>query len=208
VVKTDSSGNLQWQKTYGGAGYDEGRRILKRDNRYLVMGSTDSGIAGEFNYYLIWTDENGDTVQTKTYGDAGEDRCYDVINVGYKYFLVAGSDFNNATLGDAALLLIESGNSPSDVTPEPVISGYSLSDAYPNPFNPTTTIKYEIGEFGFVSLKVYDILGSEVAALVNDVQTAGIYEVNFDASGLPSGTYFYKIKTVNFVETKKIILMK
>ena len=208
VVKTDSTGNLQWQKTYGGAGYDEGRRILKRDNGYLVMGGTDSGIAGEFNYYLIWTDQNGDTVQTKTYGDAGEDRCYDVINVTYQYFLVAGSDFNNATLGDAGLLLIESGNSPSDVTPDPVVSGYSLSDAYPNPFNPTITIRYEIGEFGFVSLKVYDILGSEVAILVNDIQPAGSYDVNFDASGLPSGTYFYTLTTDNFSSTKKMILLK
>ena len=208
VVKTDSLGNFQWQKTYGGSGYDEGRRILKRDNGYLVMGSTDSGIFGEFNYFLIWTDENGDTVLTKTYGDAGEDRCYDVINVGYKYFLVAGSDFNTATLGDAGLLLIESGNSPSDVTPDPVVSGYSLSDAYPNPFNPITTILYEIGNFGFVSLKVYDLLGSEVAILVNEVKQAGIYEIKFDAAGLPSGTYFYTLTTDNFTSTKKMILMK
>jgi hypothetical protein len=172
------------------------------------MGGTDSGIAGEFNYYLIWTDENGDTVQTKTYGDAGEDRCYDVINVGYKYFLVAGSDFNNATLGDAGLLLIESGNSPSDVTPDPVIAGYSLSDAYPNPFNPTTTIQYEIGEFGFVSLKVYDLLGSEVATLVNDVQHVGVYEINFNATGLPSGTYFYTLTADGFTEIKKLVLLK
>ncbi len=189
-MKTDSLGNFEWQKTYGGTGYDEGRRILKRDNGYLVMGSTDSGIAGEFNYFLIWTDENGDTVQTKTYGDAGEDRCFDVINVGYKYFLVAGSDFNNATLGDAALLLIESGNNPSDVTPDPVISGYSLSDAYPNPFNPSTSIQYEIGNSGFVSLKVYNILGSEVATLVNEFKQAGSYKVKFDATSLPSGIYF------------------
>jgi hypothetical protein len=172
------------------------------------MGSTDSGVAGEFNYFLIWTDQNGDTVQTKIYGDAGEDRCYDVINVGYKYFLVAGSDFNNATLGDAGLLLIESGNSPSDVTPDPVVSGYSLSDAYPNPFNPTTTIKYEIGSFSFVSLKVYDILGSEVAFLVNDIKPAGSYEVNFDASGLTSGPYFYTLTTDNYTHTKKMILLK
>jgi hypothetical protein len=92
--------------------------------------------------------------------------------------------------------------------PDPVISGYYLSDAYPNPFNPTTTIRYEIGNFGFVSLKVYDILGSEAATLVNDIQAAGSYEVNFDASGLPSGTYFYTLTSDNFSSTKKIILLK
>jgi len=218
VVKTDSAGNLQWQKTYGGPGYDEGRKILKRDNGYLVMGNTDSGITGELNYYIIWTNENGDTVQTKTYGDAGDDRCFDVIDVGYQYFLIAGSDFNNATLGDAGLLLIESGNNPSGVTHDPVITGYSLSDAYPNPFNPTTTIQFEIGESGFVSLKVFDISGSEVATLVNDIKPAGSYKVNFSAKSgsasggnaynLPSGTYFYTLTTDNFTQTKKMILLK
>ncbi|MBP1683654.1 MAG: Subtilisin-like serine protease, partial [Ignavibacteriaceae bacterium] len=115
---------------------------------------------------------------------------------------------NNSTLGDAGLLLIESGNSPSDVTPDHVALGYSLSDAFPNPFNPITTIQYEIGELSFVSLKIYDLLGSEVAALVNEVKPAGIYEVFFDASGLPSGTYFYTLVTDNYTLTKKMILMK
>lgn len=208
VIKTDSVGNLLWQKTYGGSGYDEGRKILKRDNGYLVMGSTDSGTFGEFNYYIIWTNENGDTVQTRTYGDMGEDRCFDMIYAGNEHLVIAGSDFNNATLGDAGLLLIESGNSPSNVTSDPVLLGYNLSEAYPNPFNPATTIQYEIGEFGFVSLKVYDLLGSEVATLVNDVKPAGNYEVSFDANDLPSGTYFYTLVTDNYTLTKKMILLK
>ncbi|GMU99110.1 MAG: hypothetical protein AMXMBFR51_18460 [Ignavibacteriota bacterium] len=214
VIKTDSAGNLQWQKTYGGSGYDEGRSILKRDNGYLVLGNTDSGTAGEFDYFLIWTDQNGDTVQTKTYGDAGQDRCFDVINVGYKYFLIAGTDFNIVTLGDAGLLLIESGNSPSDVKPDLMISGFSLSDAYPNPFNPTTTIRYEIGEYGYVSLKVYNILGIEVATLVNEEKQAGNYEVEFNSVetshdlSLPSGIYLYQLKVGSYSETKKMVLLK
>jgi hypothetical protein len=208
VVKTDSLGNFEWQKTYGGTGYDEGRRILKRDNGYLVMGNTDSGVSGEFNYFIIWTNETGDTVQTRTYGDAGEDRCFDLINVGADYFLIAGSDFNDATLGDAALLLIESGNSPSDVNPDPVISGYYLSDAYPNPFNPSTNIQYEISRAGFVSLRVYDILGKEVAILANEFKQAGTHNLNFDATGLPSGIYFYTLATNNFIVTKKMMLLK
>jgi Secretion system C-terminal sorting domain len=208
VVKTDSSGNFEWQKTYGGSGYDEGRRIIKRDNGYLVMGSTDSGVAGEFDYFIIWTDENGDTVQTKTYGDTGEDRCYDVISVGNDYFLIAGSDFNNTTLNDASLLLIYSGNNPSNVNPEFTPSGYNLADAYPNPFNPSTKINYSIPGSGFVSLKVFNVLGKEVATLVNEEKPAGSYQVDFNASGLASGIYLYKLQTRNFVETKKMILMK
>ena len=85
---------------------------------------------------------------------------------------------------------------------------FALEQNYPNPFNPTTTISYSIQELSFVTLKIYDVLGSEVAILVNNKKPAGNYEVEFDATGLPSGTYFYRIQAGNFVETKKMILLK
>ena len=208
VIKTDSLGNIHWQKTYGGTSYDEGRRILKRDDGYIVMGSTDSGIAGGFNYYLIWTDTNGDIVQTKTYGDTGEDRCYDLINVGYKYFLIAGSNFSDSTLNDAALLLIESGNSPSGISDDLPVQRFYLSDAFPNPFNPSTIIKFSLPSGGYVSLKVFDVLGNEISTLVNEFKNSGNYDIVFDASGLASGVYYYRLEAEGFIQTKKIILMK
>jgi len=85
---------------------------------------------------------------------------------------------------------------------------YSLSNNYPNPFNPATTIKYQIPEISFVVLKVYDVLGNEITTLVNEEKSIGSYKVEFDATGLPSGTYFYRIQAGNFVETKKMVLMK
>ena len=85
---------------------------------------------------------------------------------------------------------------------------FSLGQNYPNPFNPSTTINYSIPEFSFVTLKVYDVLGSEVATLVNEDKSVGSYEVEFDATGLPSGIYFYKLQAGSFVETKKMVLMK
>ena len=85
---------------------------------------------------------------------------------------------------------------------------FSLEQNYPNPFNPTTNIGFQIADRGFVSLKVFDILGNEVATLVNEEKPAGIYEVNFDAVELPSGIYFYKLQTGSFVETKKMVLIK
>ncbi len=92
---------------------------------------------------------------------------------------------------------------------------YSLSQNYPNPFNPTTTIQYTIKNSEFrsrnselVVLKVYDILGREVAALVNGVQPPGNYEVSFDGSGLASGIYYYQIRTKDFVETKNMLMIK
>jgi len=85
---------------------------------------------------------------------------------------------------------------------------FSLSQNYPNPFNPTTTIKYSIPEAGNVKLKVYDILGNEVATLVNEVKSPGNYAADFDASSFASGVYLYTIKANNFVQNKKMILVK
>ncbi len=85
---------------------------------------------------------------------------------------------------------------------------FSLAQNYPNPFNPITTIKYSIPSSNIVSLKIYDILGNEVTTLINTFQNAGTYETNFNASNLSSGTYFYKLKSGNFSETKKLLLLK
>jgi hypothetical protein len=85
---------------------------------------------------------------------------------------------------------------------------YNLAQNYPNPFNPVTTIKYSIPESGNVSLKVYDILGKEVATLVNEEKAQGVYSVIFDASNLSSGVYFYKLQAGSFVEIKKMMVLK
>ena len=85
---------------------------------------------------------------------------------------------------------------------------YILSQNYPNPFNPSTTIEYAIPKTSFVTLKIYDILGTEVRSLVNEEKNLGSYQINFDASSLASGIYFYKIQAGSFVQTKKMILLK
>jgi hypothetical protein len=85
---------------------------------------------------------------------------------------------------------------------------FSLGQNYPNPFNPTTTIRYQLSANSFVTLKVFDILGREVAALVNEAQRPGIYRVKWDASGLPSGVYFYRMHAGEFVATRKAVLMR
>ena len=89
-----------------------------------------------------------------------------------------------------------------------IISDFSLHQNYPNPFNPTTKINYQIPELSFITLKVYDVLGNEIAILVNEAKLAGSYDVEFDASSLPSGVYFYQFRAGSFVETRKMVLMK
>jgi len=85
---------------------------------------------------------------------------------------------------------------------------FSLSQNYPNPFNPTTSIQYTINSLQFVKLGIYDVLGREIATLVNEEKTIGNYEVEFDGSNLSSGIYFYRIQAGNFTATKKLILIR
>ena len=85
---------------------------------------------------------------------------------------------------------------------------YELSSNYPNPFNPSTIIKYQIPQKSEVTIKIFSLLGQEVEILVNEEKDAGIYEVDFNAEDLPSGVYFYQLKAGSYVETKKMILLR
>jgi predicted GH43/DUF377 family glycosyl hydrolase len=116
-------------------------------------------------------------------------------------------------IGHASTLLITGIFEIEDIF---VPGDYVLRQNYPNPFNPTTKIRYEIPELSFVTVKVYDVLGSEVAILVNEEKPIGSYEVEFNAASLPSGIYFYRLQAgspstnsgQDFVETKKMVLLK
>ena len=85
---------------------------------------------------------------------------------------------------------------------------FSLNQNYPNPFNPSTSIEFRLPKESFVTLKVYNILGVEIASLVNEQKPAGVHKINFDASGFTSGMYIYKISTGSFEQTRKMLLLK
>jgi hypothetical protein len=85
---------------------------------------------------------------------------------------------------------------------------YSMQQNFPNPFNPSTTIKYSIPKLSFVTIKIYDVLGSEVVALVNEEKPLGTYELSWNAKDLTSGVYFYRLQAGSFVQTRKMILLK
>ncbi len=89
-----------------------------------------------------------------------------------------------------------------------MVSNYALDQNYPNPFNPSTKIYYSIKEEGLVTLKVYDVLGKVVTTLVNENKAEGNYEVDFNASELPSGMYIYSLQAGDFLESRKMLLMK
>jgi hypothetical protein len=85
---------------------------------------------------------------------------------------------------------------------------FALYQNYPNPFNPTTKIRYSIPSVSKVEIMIYDLLGNEIATLINEQKNPGNYEINFDASGLASGVYIYKMRTSTFTDTKKMLLLR
>ncbi|MBE0571547.1 MAG: T9SS type A sorting domain-containing protein [Ignavibacteriaceae bacterium] len=130
-----------------------------------------------------------------------ETSCGDFTNLTIQHKLVA-CIVDGVIYGDTTLVVsVENGQNPIETE-------FKLEQNYPNPFNPTTSIQYAIGSRQFVTIKVYDVLGNEIATLVNEEKPAGEYEVEFDAVGLPSGVYFYQLKSGSFTETKKMILLR
>ena len=117
-------------------------------------------------------------------------------------------DYQNNINGSASLYLTPENTTDVETSSSNEISSYSLSQNYPNPFNPSTQITYQVPANVNVVVKVYNVLGAEVATLVNGMQTAGSHTITFNASRLSSGIYFYTIKAGNFTATKKLVLMK
>lgn len=126
-----------------------------------------------------------------------------VANLSTGIYTASATDVTNFTyfsVGNAGFVSVEK--------EEGLPTEFQLSQNYPNPFNPTTTIKFAIKEASFVSLKVYNVIGEEVANLVNEQMTPGNYNYSFDASKLTSGIYLYRLQAGDFVSTKKMILIK
>ncbi len=152
------------------------------------------------------TDQNGNyTIAGLTPGS------YSISTDKYGYTSTQTStvslDYNSNFTSSASFTM-----TPTDVTSinsnSGTIQNYKLYQNYPNPFNPTTVIKYSVPMASRVTLKVYNILGSEVATLVNGEKAVGNYNVTFNGSNLASGIYFYQLKAGGFVQTKKLVLMK
>jgi tetratricopeptide (TPR) repeat protein len=145
-------------------------------------------------------------------------RLNDTLKAG-QYFTELKTRFPKDNLTRHAVLLAKSAEVGSDLVPEgsqkseqpektDTLAGNGSLGNYPNPFNPTTIINYQLSKSGHVTLKVYDILGREVATLVNENQNPGIHSTTFDASKLASGVYFYRLTAPGINQVKKMLLTK
>ncbi|MDP1677313.1 MAG: GDSL-type esterase/lipase family protein [Bacteroidota bacterium] len=165
------------------------------------------------NYYLLLTKESGETepIYNNSIGDGGVDDISEISGIGRQLKILF---LNNSTLNDSYILneveVFGTNNltSVDKASEQSVVKEYTLEQNFPNPFNPTTDISYQIPVTSTVSLKVYNILGKEIDVIVNKEQEKGRYSVRFNGSRLASGLYFYTLRAGNYFETKMMALLK
>ncbi len=177
-------------ETYFGEGCADLDPYLTTDVEYRLSNNTCSYSSGNTAVSSAIDAGHPDSLDTELdcYAGLGEQRA----DLGYY-----GGRYSQTTVG------VKDNKFTTEIPSE-----YKLMQNYPNPFNPTTTISFALPKAGMVSLKVYNILGEEVAELINREMNAGVKKINFDASHLSSGLYIYRISTNNFIDVKKMLLLK
>jgi hypothetical protein len=184
-----------WQ--YNRAGWCPGQSVIPWDNDITTSITAGQPVTLDYNlepYENFCRPNNPDCVSGVTCPDCN-----------YNY---TGHTEPHYTI--QSQLIYYTDNPPVNVEQEGegVIKEYMLMQNHPNPFNPLTRISYQIPEAGQIRLTIYDPLGNQVISLVDGIKGAGIHDVSFDATGLPSGIYFYQLRAKNFVQTKKMILLR
>lgn len=204
VISTDPDISLTNDSNYSIGMYVVSKSVVKKDSVRLIY-SNDSGVTFSSTQMIL----------TEIVDSATNSGKYTAIipksSAVIKFYVRAVDATNNPRTSPykAPTALYDVKTGTTGVRPEnPVPTIFSLEQNFPNPFNPTTNIRYHLPQSGTVSLKVYNVLGKEIAILVNGIQSFGSYTVPFNSSGLASGIYFYRLQADNFIETKKMVLLK
>lgn len=199
----------------------------------VVQNASQYGLDGIVNRYRSWSDAkevlanggrvamslgsplypNGHLVMLAGFTNDGRVSVHDPAKSnGYQYYhdktQLSQSWFNK---GGIAYTFYPAGSFTSvddNINENIIANDFVLYQNYPNPFNPNTTIRWQSSVGGWITLKIYDVLGNEVSTLINEYKEAGSFEIYFDASGLPSGIYIYRISAGNFNQAKQMILLK
>jgi hypothetical protein len=190
--------------------YYDGSRNVELNNLYIKVGLDEK----ETLQKLTKLDSLESLIDTLEYK----------LEHHYHTYLTGRGTGHNNTEANTTLSIFEAGSSVNtdpplyytepNIVPDETIEEnsapkeFSLSQNFPNPFNPNTIISYSIPAQEHVTIKIFDILGRQVEILTNEIKGPGYYEVNFNAESLPSGTYIYEIRAGSFIETKKMILLK
>jgi photosystem II stability/assembly factor-like uncharacterized protein len=198
VLKTNSGGS-SW-----GTVLNSGVNVNEKCKAVFFLDANTGWIStkdGSGNATIQHTTDGGNNWSTQT-------TPFNTSQGGNAIFSIYFTNINNGwIIGDYGRIAKYTGTTSieDDVNN---LTDYSLGQNYPNPFNPSTSIKFKIPESGYTTIRVYNILGSEVATLLNEMKQPGIYEVSFDAAGLSSGTYFYAMESGTFREVRKMVILK
>jgi hypothetical protein len=205
IIKPRTLGQILNHKYpfYSGGNYEPFAGVIyQRDNTLLPSSWMDINR----NYYHNLTNNNGDSL---VYLDekALALNTANYFDGDYRIIVDVYDEAGNFDI-DSMDVKFKNGNPVGVENEEGKIYSFNLEQNYPNPFNPSTSIQYAIGSRQFVTLKVYDVLGNEIATLVKEEKEPGFYEVEFDASNFSSGVYYYKIISGEFIQTRKMVYLK
>ncbi|MDD5360490.1 MAG: SBBP repeat-containing protein [Ignavibacteria bacterium] len=212
TIRYKQNGDTAWVRNYNGIGngmdWPRGLTIDRQCNVYVT--GLSAGTGGYYSdYYTISYDSLGNTLWSSRYNGSLNygDTPLSIILDNAQNVIVTGSACETGTGSDAVTIKYSKNVGIQNIG-ETVPVNYLLYQNYPEPFNPSTTIKYALPKNGFVSISVFDITGREITKLVNEMKRAGNYQVLFDGSGFASGVYFYRIVTEDFVQTKRMVMVK
>jgi len=185
--KYDEFGNVYW--SFG----------IQNSMGYLDILVIKIDETGELEYEFVYSHNNNPTY---------DEEPMDMYIVDEDNFVVSARGAGLAEAYNILLLRYGSNFTSIEDKLDPQVTSYCLEQNFPNPFNPSTSIQFAINGIQFVTLKVYDVLGKEIATLVNEEKPVGNYEAVFNASHLASGIYYYQLRTGDFIQTKKMVLIK
>jgi hypothetical protein len=210
IVKLDGSGNLQWSRTVGGSNAEYGYSIVQTtDGGYTLAGTTTSFGMGSYDMFVVKLDAGGNTCANTTSpssisGSGGYLGSPTVISNSSSPTVTSPSSSSGTGGTVTSICTFVEIQPVSNEIP----ASYELFQNYPNPFNPTTKFKIQISKLSDTKVTVFDVLGKEVAILVDQQLKPGTYEVEWDASNYPSGVYFYKLTADDYLDVKKMVLIK
>ena len=209
VLRTDAQGDSLWSRTFGGAQTDRSHAVQLTADGGLVIGAhTNSFGAGSDDFWLIRTGANGDSLWSRTFGTANGEWCNDVAVTGDGGFAMFGGE--SLPGSHQQVYLVRTARDPSLSAPPSFFlppSSITLSN-YPNPFNSSTWITFDVPKSGNMAVKVYDVLGRQVAVLKDGQLPAGSHRMLFDGSGLASGVYVVRLEANETSRTQKVVLLK
>jgi regulation of enolase protein 1 (concanavalin A-like superfamily) len=220
LIRTNATGQSLWTRTYGGQENDTGCFVeINTDGGFVISGYTESYGAGSYDAWLIRTNAIGDTLWTHTYGGSSLDNgtCVRVLSDGGYVFTGSTYSYDKGG-GDLWLIRTDSlgltvplntHNANASILPQKL----HLHPAYPNPFNPATTLRYDLPHASEVSLIVYDLLGREVTRLMDGYRGPGYHQAQWDGHAktgrsLPSGIYIARLVTLGYSKAIKMVLLK